>query len=337
MVFELFLLLSPQGLFLGDYLFFVPDSVLASMSDGFSFLYQLSTIHHGWLTMDLHFKNRRKMQGLVQDAPADKPAASSKKVGGRRAHVAHHLTHANVPSAYSMADGNQARAAIIQEAIKNIVMDNKNHASRSPDPAAKRQKISASTPTLLCFGTEVMTQSQAGFDVANWATMDIRQANGIFPQDLQSPCPTHEARIAQDGGTGRETHENKSRMLGTAATASVDIPEYFDSAHDVLHAMCGSRHDLVDQLALNTTASQSVPDSPSSDTSTQPLSRGETPWPQHGEAMPSEIISLRLERDALRSAWEMSRMREESSLQMLQELRSQLLEAYRIMGRGVFA
>ena len=293
-----------------------------------------------------------KMQGLVQDAPADKPAASSKKVGGRRAHVAQHLTRANVPSAYSMADGNQARAAIIQEAIKNIVLDNKNHASRCPDPAVKRQKISASStefadPPLLCFGTEVMTQSQAGFDFANWAAMDIRQANGIFPQDLQSPCPTHEARIAQDGGTGRETHENKSRMLGAA---SVDIPEYSDSAHDVLHAMCGSRHALVDQLALNTTASPSqshdqpflrhvviVPDSPSSDTSTQPLSRGETPWPQHGEAMPSEIISLRLERDALRSALEMSRMREESSLQMLQELRSQLLEAYRIMGRGVFA
>jgi hypothetical protein len=310
---------------------------------------QETTLTHGMRT------TLYKMQGLVKDAPATKAAASSKKVRGRRAHVAQHLTRANVPSAYSMADGNQARAAIIQEAIKNIVMDNKNHASRCSDPAAKRQKISPSSteiaePHFLCFGTEVMTQSQAGFDFANWAAMDIRQANGISPQDLQNPCPTHEARIAQDGGTGRETHENKSRMLGTAATASVDIPEYFDSAHDVLHAMCGSRHDLVDQLALNTTASPSqshdqpflrhvviVPDSPSSDTSTQPLSRGETPWPQHGEAMPSEIISLRLERDALRSALEMSRMREESSLQMLQELRSQLLEAYRIMGRGVFA
>ena len=300
------------------------------------------------------------MQGLVKDVPEHKHAASSKKVSVRLAHGAQHFTRANVPSAYSLQDGgDQARAAIIQEAIKNIVLDNKNHASLCPDPAAKRQKISASStefadPHLLCFGTEVMTQSQAGFDFANFVPPVIWQAHGIFPQNLQSPCPTHEARIAQDGGTRRETHENKSRMLGTA---SMDIPEYSDSAHDVLHAMCGSRHALVDQLALNATAAPSqshdqpllrhaviVPYSPSSDTSytstqctTQPFSPGETHRPQHGEAMPSKIISLLLDRDAICSALEMSRMREESSLQMLQELRSQLLEAYRTMGRGVFA
>jgi hypothetical protein len=295
------------------------------------------------------------MQGLV-DAPEHKQAASSKKVSARLAHGAQHLTRANVPSAYSMQDGgDQARAAIIQEAIKNIV-DTKNQASRCPGPAAKRQKISASStefadPHLLCFGTEVMTQRQAGFAFANLVAPDIWQANGIFIQNLQSTCTMHEASIAQDGGTRPGTHENGSSFLGTA---SVDIPEYSDSAHDVLHAMCGSRHALVDQLALNTTAppSQShdqpllphaviVPYSPSSDTSTQPFSpgfyTGETHTPQHGEAMPSKITSLWRERDAICSALEMSRMREESSLQMLQELRSQLLEAYRIMGRGVFA
>jgi hypothetical protein len=282
------------------------------------------------------------MQGLVKDAPEHKQEASSKKVSARLAQGAQHLTRANVPSAYSMQDGgDQARAAIIQEAIKNIV-DNKNHASRCPDPAAKRQKIS---------GTEVMTQRQAGFAFANRVAPDIWQANGIFIENLQSACTTHEGSIAQDGGTRSGMHENEGSFLGTA---SVDIPEYSDSAHDVLHAMGGSRHALVDQLALNTTAppSQShdqpllrhaviVPYSPSSDTSTQPFSpgcyTGETHTPQHGEAMPSKIISLWQECDAICSALEMSRMREESSLQMLQELRSQLLEAYRIMGRGVFA
>jgi len=59
-------------------------------------------------------------------------------------------------------------------------------------------------------------------------------------------------------------------------------------------------------------------------------------WPQHGGVMDSKIISLRLERDALRSALEMSRMREQSSFQMLQELRSQLLDAYRMLGRSAF-
>jgi hypothetical protein len=293
------------------------------------------------------------VQGAVRDLPEQKRAASSKKVSAKLAHGAQHFTRANVPSAYIMQDGgDQARAAIIQEAIKNIVLDNKNHASRCPDPAAKRQKISASStefadPHLLCSGTGVMTQRQAGFDVANWVAPDIWQANGIF-KNLKSTYTTHEASIAQDGGTRPGTHENESSFLGTA---SVDIPEYSDSAHDVvLHAMCGSRHALVDQLALNTTAppSQShdqpllrhaviVPYSPCSDTSTQPFSPGETHTLQHGEAMPSKIISLWRERDAICSALEMSRTREESSLQMLQELRSQLLEAYRIMGRGVFA
>ena len=314
------------------------------------------------------FESSVEMQGLAKVVPSKKASSSSKKVSGGLAHGSQHVNG-------SMPKGDQARAAIIEEAIKKIVMGSKNPASRCPDPAAKRQKITLSSteipdPLFLCFRTEVMTESQeqAGFDFAN-------------------------------GGTRHETHDNKGRMLGTTSGDIPDIPEYPDGDHDGSHAMHRSRRAFVHPLAQNTTAPPSpshdhpllrhvviVPDSPTSGTLHQHPSRDETPgsvsmdsmwsgretpqmqdccpgmahaqmspfqeirnisqttqreaqpqtWPQHGGELDSKIISLRLERDALRSALEMSRMREESSFQMLQELRSQLLDAYRIMGRSGF-
>ena len=311
---------------------------------------------------------------MAKVVPSKKASSSSKKVGWGQPNGPQHVTGSHRPTSGSMPKGDQARAAIIEEAIKQIVMGSKNPASRCPDPAAKRQKITISSteipdPFFLCFRTEVMkeSQEQAGLDFAN-------------------------------GGPRQETHDNKGRMLGAA---SGDIPEYPDGDHDGSHAMRHARRAFVNQLQQNTTAPPSpshaqpllrhvviVPDSPSS--LHQPPSRDETPgsvsmgsmsssmwsgretpqmqdccpgmahaqvssfqeirnisqttqresepetWPQHGGAMDSKIISLRLERDALRSALEMSRMREESSFQMLQELRSQLLDAYRIMGRSAF-
>ncbi len=304
-----------------------------------------------------------EMHGLVKDVTSKKAFFACRKVSGGQARESQHVT--------SMPNDDQARAAIIEEAIKNIVMGSKNPPSRCPDPTAKRQKITLSStdvpdPHFLCFRTE--GQAQTGLDFANGTRQypegdhdgshamcrsrhsfvhplaqnttappspshDQPLLRFVHPRAQNTtapPSPSHDQPllrhvvIVPDSPSSGTLHQPPSRHE-TPGSVSMDsmwsgreTPQMQDCFPGMAHAQMSSFQEI--RNITQTTQREAQPQT----------------WPQHGGAMDSKIISLRLERDALRSALEMSRMREKSSFQMLQELRSQLLDAYRVMGRSAF-
>jgi hypothetical protein len=209
-------------------------------------------------------------------------------------------------------------------------------------------------PFFLCFRTEVMTESQeqAGLDFANGGAGQETQPDGgdhdgshamrhsrrAFANQLQQnttapPSPSHaqpllrHVVIVPDSPSSGTLHQPPSRDQTPAIARSVSMdsmwsgretPQMQDCCPGMAHAQVSTSQEI--RNISQTTDRESQPET----------------WPQLDGAMDSKIISLQLERDALRSALEMSRMREESSFQMLQELRSQLLDAYRVMGRSAF-